>query len=266
MNARAIRPAAVAGRFFPADSSELADLVGASLREARRPEHASAPKAIIAPHAGFVFSGPIAGSAFASLADAAARIERVILIGPSHHVAFEGVATSGFGTFETPLGPVPVDTDAVRRALQFDFVEEYEPAHEREHSLETHLPFLQTVLGEFSIVPLVTGRIDRERLAELLDTLWGGEETVISVSSDLSHFFDYETARSLDDETSKAIEAFQPERITPEDACGAVSIRGLLETARRREMESEIIDVRNSGDTAGDRSRVVGYGAYGFWQ
>ncbi len=188
------------------------------------------------------------------------------MVGPSHHIAFHGVATSGFSHFETPLGLVGVDGDGVRRALEFDFVTEYEAAHEHEHSLETHLPFLQRVLGEFEIVPLVTGRVDRAELAALLDALWGGEETVLSVSSDLSHFFDYDTARGLDETTSRAIGEFDAEAITPKDACGAVAIRGLLETGLRRNMLSEIIDVRNSGDTAGDRSRVVGYGAYGFWE
>lgn len=266
MKVDSIRRPAVAGRFFPAVRSELTAIVQSCLQEASPPERTGAPKAIIAPHAGFAFSGPVAGSAFAPLTEAANEIGRVVLIGPSHHVAFDGVATSGFGNFETPLGVVSVDAGAIRQALKFDFVKEFEPAHQREHSLETHLPFLQSVLGEFQVVPLVTGRIDRETLARLFDALWGGEETIISVSSDLSHFFDYETARSLDRETSTRIAQFEADQITPDDACGAVSIRGFLEAGRRREMRSEIIDLRNSGDTAGDRSRVVGYGAYGFWE
>jgi AmmeMemoRadiSam system protein B len=261
-----IRPPAVAGRFFPARTSELNSIVDACLREARHPSRDDAPKAIIAPHAGFVFSGPIAGSAFASLAEAADRIQRVVLIGPSHHVAFEGVATSGYANFETPLGVVPVDVESVRRALEFEFVHEDERAHRHEHSLETHLPFLQRVLGDFSIVPLVTGQVSKRQLSELLEALWGGDETIVSVSSDLSHFFDYDTARQLDGATSEAIVDFDADRLTPDGACGAIAIRGLLESGRRRQMQSEMIDVRNSGDTAGDRNRVVGYGAYAFWE
>ena len=261
-----VRPPAIAGRFYPSDPDELARLVDRCLKEARRPDHPGVPKAIIAPHAGFVFSGPIAGSAFSTWADARDRIRRVVVIGPSHHVAFEGVATSRYDVFRTPLGGVPVDTELRDRCLEFDFVQSFEEAHDPEHSLETHLPFLQRVLDDFVILPLVAGRVDRKRLATLLDAVWGDDETVVSVSSDLSHFHDYDTARRRDEATSDAIVHFRPEQIGPRDACGAVPVNALLHTAGARGMDAEVFDLRNSGDTHGDRSRVVGYGAYAFWE
>lgn len=268
MNEHAVRPTAVAGRFYPSDAAELGELVDSCLEVARRhrADRAPVPKAVIAPHAGFIFSGPIAGTAFSTFEGTSA--ERVVLIGPSHYVGFEGVATSGYGAFSTPLGEIPVDGAAVAKALEFEFVREYEHPHEREHSLETHLPFLQRVLGDFTIVPLVTGRVDRRQLAELLDALWGGPETLISVSSDLSHFFDASTARALDEQTAAAIERFDAAKVEPsaQGACGAVAIRGLLETAKRRQMRVTTLDLRNSSDTAGGPDRVVGYGAFAFWE
>ena len=257
-----VRPPAVAGRFYPAEAAALSRAVEEHLLAAR-PTALHVPRAIIAPHAGYAYSGPIAGSAFALLEPLGERLRRAIVIGPSHHIAFEGVATSAASAFRTPLGVVEVDTDAVARASRHAIVDEVERAHSQEHSLETHLPFLQTISASVRIVPLVIGLCDEAALAEVLDELWD-EETILCVSSDLSHFEDYETATRHDAATSARITSLDSD-IGPRDACGATAIRGLLAVARARALHPVAVDVRNSGDTAGGRDRVVGYGAYGFW-
>jgi MEMO1 family protein len=257
-----IRSAAVAGRFYAADKGALDDAVRAHLRcgDAK----GKVPKAVIAPHAGYMYSGDVAGHAFAPLAQAAERVRRVVVIGPSHHVGFEGLAISSAEAFETPLGAVPVDGRARRELLDSDLVGAFDKAHANEHSLETHLPFLQQVLGAFEIVPVVTGRSDGEHVARLLEAVWGDDETFISISSDLSHFHPYEEARRIDARTCEAIEQMRPEAITREQACGRTSIQGLLVAAGRRGLSADTLDLRNSGDTAGPKDQVVGYGAWAF--
>lgn len=220
------------------------------------------PKAIIVPHAGYIYSGPIAASAYARLKKAHDRITRVVLIGPSHRVAFRGLAVSRAETFTTPLGRVPVDLAAVQSIVQLPFVEYIEQAHTYEHSLEVQLPFLQEVLDNFEIVPIVAGDASPEQVSQVLDALWGGDETLIVISSDLSHYHDYATAQQLDVSTSHAIEQLQYERLASESACGKVPVSGLLKLARKKSLSVKTIDLRNSGDTAGDKSSVVGYGAY----
>lgn len=234
------------------------------LREARAAPGVSTPKAVIAPHAGYVYSGPIAASAYARFSPARDAIKRVILLGPSHYVAFRGLATARAEAWTTPLGAVPVDPDGVRRATALPQVSIRDDAHDREHSLEVHLPFLQVVLGEFKIVPLVVGEAEDDEVAQVLETLWGGDETRFVISSDLSHYHDYVTARTLDAATARAIERLRPKEIGREQACGRVPIRGLLRAAIAHGLRVETIDLRNSGDTAGPRSEVVGYGAWAF--
>lgn len=259
-----VRPAAVAGAFYPADSQKLAAEVTALLDTAGGTARAAdAPKAIIAPHAGYVYSGPIAASIYARLAPLRGQIRRVVLLGPAHRVWIAGLALPGVTAFASPLGDIEIDGDAVTAITGLPQVSVRADAHAREHSLEVQLPFLQSVLGTFRLVPLVVGDATADEVADVLDALWGGEETLIVVSSDLSHYLDYRSARRADAETARAIVALEPLH-SHEQACGATPINGLLALARRRGMKAEQIDLRNSGDTAGDRSRVVGYGAFAF--
>lgn len=258
-----VRQAAVAGRFYPRDPEELRRLITGFLASVP-PSTEPAPKALIAPHAGYVYSGPIAASAYAQLSPAREVIKRIVLLGPSHFVALEGLAASSAEAFATPLGEVPVDTAAVSSLRALPQVRVLDEAHAQEHALEVHLPFLQVVLGSFSVVPLVVGDASPGQVSEVLDALWGGAETRLVVSSDLSHYLDYPAARQLDGATADAIEALAAERIGESQACGRMPIRGLLQAARARGLRARTIDLRNSGDTAGPRDQVVGYGAFAF--
>ena len=252
---------AVAGAFYAGDQQGLAREVGDLLAQA--PETAAPPpKALIAPHAGFMFSGPTAARAYARLAGAEATIERVVLLGPSHHVPFRGLAASSAEAFVTPLGTVPVDAQAMAEALALPGVAVLDSAHAREHSLETQLPFLQRVLGDFHLVPLAVGDSSPEEVGRVLETLWGGPETLIVISSDLSHFHDDATARRLDRTTAQAIEDLRTEDLGHDNACGFHPVRGLLWVARRRGGRVTTLDLRNSSDAGAPRDRVVGYGAF----
>jgi AmmeMemoRadiSam system protein B len=224
----------------------------------------AAPKALVAPHAGYVYSGPIAGSAYAALAAARGEIRTVVLLGPAHRVALRGLGAPSAHAFETPLGSVAVDREALARVAGLPQVVTSDAAHALEHSLEVQLPFLQELLGDFSLVPLVVGDATPQEVAEVLELLWGGPETLVVVSSDLSHYHDFETARRMDAAASRAIEALDPDSLGPEQACGRIPVQGLLLVARRRGLRARALDVRNSGDTAGPRDAVVGYGAYAF--
>lgn len=260
------RSPAVAGMFYPADGRVLrADveryLAAADASDTRA---VSMPKAIIAPHAGYVYSGPVAASAYARLASLRGRIGRVVLLGPAHRHGFQGLAASTATAFETPLGRVPLDGEGIRAALELDQVHLLDAAHEGEHSLEVHLPFLQVVLGDFTLIPLVVGEADPEEVSQVLGALWGGDETLIVVSSDLSHYLPYTQANRLDAETARAIEELKPEDINYEQACGRMPVAGLLLRAREEGLSAECVDLRNSGDTAGSRSQVVGYGSFLF--
>lgn len=257
-----IRPPAVAGTFYPMDPRQLRSMVQAMLAEPKA--EAASPKAIIAPHAGYVYSGPIAASAYARLRAGRDTIRRVVLLGPSHRVAFQGLAVSSAEAFATPLGTVPLDRETIAALLQLPFVHRLDQAHTLEHSLEVHLPFLQEVLANFSLVPILVGEADPNQVAQVLDELWNGDETLIVVSSDLSHYHEYATARRMDQATSRAIEALRPEDIDYEDACGRLPVSGLLIAARKHGLKGRTIDLRNSGDTAGPKESVVGYGAYVF--
>jgi AmmeMemoRadiSam system protein B/AmmeMemoRadiSam system protein A len=251
--------------FYPGNPRELDSVVRQMLSDAASEAPTGpVPKAIIAPHAGYVYSGPIAATAYARLKPAASRIHRVVLLGPCHRVPVRGLAVSGADAFMTPLGAIPVDRGAIERILDLPQVEIFEATHAEEHSLEVHLPFLQEILDDFSLVPLVVGQATADEVAEVLDRLWDGPETLIVVSSDLSQYLDYESARQMDAATCKAIEALDPAAIGYDQACGRVPVAGLLAQARRRGLRVTTLDLRNSGDTAGDRRRVVGYGAWMF--
>ena len=222
------------------------------------------PKAVIAPHAGYIFSGPIAGSSFRPWAEEAEAIKRIVLIGPSHYVYFDGVALPSAARLATPFGDVVVDLDAVKQLRELPQVQVFDPAHAQEHCLEVELPFLQRTLKDFQVVPLVVGEASDEEIREVLELLWGGPETRIVVSSDLSHFHGYEAARRLDRTTADNIEASLGSKLTGNHACGYRPIRGFLKAAGSHGLVAETTDLRNSGDTAGPRDRVVGYGAFLF--
>jgi hypothetical protein len=259
---KTIRHPAVAGMFYPADPRSLRADVDSYLAAAAG-ESGAVPKALIAPHAGYVYSGPIAAHAYARLRPAAARIARVVLLAPAHRWPFRGLAMPEADEFETPLGRVPVDRAALVSVADLPQVQWLDAAFDGEHALEVHLPFLQAVIPSFRIVPFVVGEAAPTEVAEVLERLWGGDETLIVVSSDLSHYLDYRSAKARDARTTERIEALDP-TIGDHDACGRNPVNGLLTVARRRGLRVETLDLRNSGDTAGPRDRVVGYGAYVF--
>jgi len=261
-----VRPPAAAGRFYPGNPAELRAMIENFLREAK-PVAGPTPKAIIAPHAGYIYSGPIAASAYAQLAPARDTIKRVVLLGPSHFVSFDGLAATSAAAFSTPLGAVSVDTAAIAEICsRLPQVRVRDEAHADEHALEVQLPFLQVVLGDFKIVPLLVGEANDEEIAEVIEALWGGEETCFVVSSDLSHYHDYQTARQADSETARAIESLNARKLRGDLACGCRPICGLLSAAKEHGLRCRTVDLRNSGDTAGERDRVVGYGAFVFTQ
>ena len=259
------RAPAVAGFFYPEDSAELESAVASYLAAVPvPPSSAPAPKALIVPHAGYVYSGPVAASGYARIAGQRRTIRRVVLLGPSHRIALRGLAASGADAFLTPLGAVPLDREAIDQILDLPQMRIFDAAHRDEHSLEVQLPFLQFLLEDFSLVPLSVGDAEPEEVGEVIERLWGGPETLFVVSSDLSHYYDYETARRLDAATTRAIEALDAQALEPESACGRVPTRGLLVAAKRHGLSVETVDLRSSGDTAGDKQRVVGYGSYVF--
>jgi len=258
-----VRVPAVAGLFYPDGTRALAAAVErylASVPAAAAPS----PKALIVPHAGYVYSGPIAASAYARLKPAAAAVERVVLLGPCHRVAIRGLAAPTVDAFRTPLGEVPLDRAAIDALASLPQVVLRDDAHAGEHSLEVQLPFLQSVLDRFTLVPLAVGDASPSEVAEVLERLWGGSETLIVISSDLSHYHDYATAQRIDSAAADAIEALDGGRLGRDQACGCLPIAGLLNCARRHALAAERLDLRNSGDTAGPRDQVVGYGAWAF--
>jgi len=248
---QAVRPPAVAGTFYPRDPLELRDVVSRLLGAA---PPGPTPKALIAPHAGYAYSGPVAASAFVRVDDA--PFSRVVLLGPSHFVYLRGLALPDARAMRTPLGDVPVEDLRLPRDGA---------VHQREHSLEVELPFLQVTLGAaFTVAPLAVVDAGPDEVADQLERLWGGPETLVVVSSDLSHYLPYEDAVRVDATTAKEILALG--RLTHDDACGADPVNGLLLVGKRRGMRAELLDLRNSGDTAGDLREVVGYGAFAFYE
>ncbi len=274
-----VRVPAVAGMFYPADPDELRTQIEGFLAEVELRKGPS-PKAIIVPHAGTIYSGPIAASAYAQILPAG--IERVVLLGPSHRVPLQGLAASSAELWRTPLGDVPLKRPVLSGVEGIDLIPVNDAAHELEHSLEVQLPFLQVILGRdrspsgprtvrrtvptFKLIPLVVGDATQEEVADVLAALWGGPETLIVISSDLSHYMSYRTGRAMDTAASKAIVELDSRGLDFDNACGLVPIAGLLHLARQKGMRAELLDLRSSGDTAGPKDQVVGYGAFGFYE
>lgn len=262
-----IRPPAVAGSFYPEGaktlSGEIAGLLALARRQARADDGFGPPKAIIAPHAGYIYSGPVAATVYAQLEARRDEIRHVVLLGPTHRVAVRGLAYPSAAAFATPLGVVALDRAGIAAIESLPQVVCSDAAHALEHSLEVQLPFLQSVLDDFDLLPLAVGDASAAEVAEVLDRVWDGPQTLIVVSSDLSHYLPYDAARVSDAETSRHIVALDA-RIDHRQACGATPVNGLLLAARRRGLQAHLVDLRNSGDTAGDKSRVVGYGAFVF--
>lgn len=258
-----VKPPAVAGMFYPADPEELRAMLRDMLAQASG-DGSQRPHALIAPHAGYQYSGPIAANAYATLGPWADQVRRVVVLAPSHRVPFAGIAASSADSFRTPLGDIAVDRDAVERLLQDPAVHTLDQAFAQEHALEVQLPFLQAVLSDFALIPLIVGEADVDEVSRVLEDLWR-DDTLIVVSSDLSHYLDYRSCQQRDRATTQAIEHMDAGQIGPYDACGAYPIRGLLRTAQQHGWRVRTLDLRNSGDTSGDKSRVVGYGAYEFY-
>ncbi len=252
----------MAGTFYPANPKELKGMLEGFLK-AVNTDH-PIPKAIIAPHAGYIYSGSIAAEAYACLAKARTSIKRVILLGPAHRYPVYGIAATKADYFATPLGKVKIDQVAISDILSLPQVEIIEQAYDRENALEVHLPFFQVLLQDFSLVPLLVGDASIIEIAEVIEKLWGGPETLVVVSSDLSHYEDYERAQYLDKQTANAILNLSPDEINFEQACGRMPIKGLLTVAAKKGLKATLIDLRNSGDMAGHNDRVVGYGAFHF--
>jgi AmmeMemoRadiSam system protein B len=257
-----IRTPAVAGQFYSGNAGELCAAV-AALLEGAQDKGTPAPKALIVPHAGYIYSGPVAANAYARLRPYRNRYQRVILLGPCHRTPVRGLALSSADVYRMPMGDVPLDKNAIE-SLDIPGVQIFDESHKHEHSLEVHLPFLQALLGDFSLVPIVVGDASPELVSQALDALWGGPETLIVISSDLSHYLRYDEARAIDAVTCEAIENLEAVQINHDMACGATPVAGLLITAKRRGMQVTTLDLRNSADTTGDSGLVVGYGAWMF--
>ncbi|MDJ0683558.1 MAG: AmmeMemoRadiSam system protein B [Alphaproteobacteria bacterium] len=270
-----IRPAAVAGTFYPRDKAQLGAMIDALFKQASTDRLATgsappqalstAPKAVIAPHAGYIYSGLAAAQAYLAWSPIRETIRRVVLLGPTHRVPIRGFGATGADQWVTPLGAIPIDRAGLEALQANPLVAIHDAAHAQEHALEVHLPFLQRLIPDFMVLPLAVGQASAAETAAVLDTVWGGDETVILISSDLSHYLPYQAARAIDNETAARIEALDGTALTPERACGRTPIAGLLDCAFRRGLTPQRLALLNSGDTAGDKDRVVGYGAWAFW-
>lgn len=258
-----VKPPAVAGLFYSGDSQQLGSDVDHYLSE-KPVDGKYIPKALIVPHAGYVYSGAVAASAYRQLSLLDHPVDRVLLLGPAHRVGFQGIAAHGADCFQTPLGTVTIDRESVNALLQLPFVTSFEPAFAQEHCLEVQLPFLQKTLDEFRLAPLLVGQSSYDQVDRVLELFSAGENDLIVISSDLSHYHHYDQAKVLDAQAGAAIESLDPSRLEYEHACGRLPVGGLLLYARRRGLRAVTLDQRNSGDTAGSRDQVVGYGAYVF--
>jgi len=260
-----VRRPAVAGAFYSDDPDTLFSEIKAFLGSAKTDAPPFAPKAIVVPHAGYVYSGPVAASAYKLLGPSKGLIKKVVLLGPCHRVALRGAALSSANAFLTPLGQVKIDHSMDGVLLNLPQVSVFDATHTQEHSLEVQLPFLQTVLGDdFELIPMVVGDSSADEIKEILEMLWGGDETLVVISSDLSHYLNYQGAKKVDGETCKAIESLDGEAIGDYQACGRIALKGLLKIAAEKNLIPTTLDLRNSGDTAGPQDRVVGYGAWAF--
>lgn len=262
----AVRPAACAGLFYPAEPAKLREQLGALFQWAEPDTALEVPKAIIVPHAGYMYSGAVAASAYARLRPARGRIKRVVLLAPAHRAYVQGMALPEATAFAMPLGEVQLDAEAMLQLRSHLPLNDLRGAHAQEHAIEVHLPFLREVLGDdFKLVPLLVGEASLAQTVEVIDELWGGEETLIVISTDLSHYHPYREAMEIDGGTIDAVLTLRTD-ITHEQACGATPLAGLLALARRRGMRIELTDRCNSGDTAGDRNRVVGYASFAVYE
>lgn len=256
-----VRPAAVAGLFYPDEPQILRNQIQTYLHQGTSSD--IVPKAMIAPHAGYLYSGAIAAAAYKSLAPLSDKIRKVVLLGPAHREYLKGLATPSQDFFNTPLGKIPLDQDMLKTLQsRFDFVKSKDSAHSEEHSIEVHCPFLQVTLRDFQLLPILVGEASEKEVAHVLEAVWGNEQTLIVISSDLSHFHPYSKAQIIDHKTALAIERFDGAALDYESACGRNSIRGLLPLAKEIGLNIKRLDLRNSGDTAGSKDRVVGYGSW----
>ncbi len=262
LQTRNVRSPAVAGTFYPETASQLQAEVDALLGAAK--PTSIKPKALIVPHAGYRYSGIVAASAFASVKNLRVPPTRVVLLGPSHHVELHNLALPSADALRTPLGEVAIDRELEFAVRRFGFVTDNARVHEKEHSLEVQLPFLQRVLGKFTVLPLCVGHSSAREVELVLNAVWGGDETLIVVSSDLSHHLPYEEARSHDEGTAERIAAFELEGLDDDRACGVYALKGLLLAAEGHGLEVHQLDLQNSGDLGGDARSVVGYGAFAF--
>jgi AmmeMemoRadiSam system protein B len=258
-----IRQPAVAGTFYSANSEVLANDIKSLLEWAPSVTEHTLPKAIIVPHAGYIYSGQTAAIAYSCLAAGRKTIKRVILLGPVHRVPIRGLALPNADAFLTPLGEIELDKAAITSIAHLEQIIVSPAAHAQEHSLEVQLPFLQSVLDDFKLVPLAVGDATPVEVAEALDVLWGGPETLIVISSDLSHFLPYDIAQKVDSETVQNILDMKDE-LTHHQACGGTPVNGLILAARRHHLKPKLLNLCNSGDTAGDKNRVVGYASFMF--
>jgi AmmeMemoRadiSam system protein B/AmmeMemoRadiSam system protein A len=262
-----VRPAAVAGMFYPGDPRALAAEVDELLDGVDSPTgpRLGFPKAIVVPHAGYIYSGPVAARAYDELAPARGIVRRVVLLGPVHRVPVRGLAVPSAGAFATPLGTIRIDQEAIGAVRALPQVVTSDPAHALEHSLEVQLPFLQKVLGDFALAPFAVGDATVEEVAEVIERLWGGPETLIVISTDLSHYHSYDEARAIDGSTVRRIAALATD-IDHDEACGATPLNGFLSLSRKKKLSLKLLAACNSGDTAGGKDRVVGYSSFGLYE
>jgi MEMO1 family protein len=257
-----VRRPAVAGSFYPRGPRELEETIKALMPRASKSGE-SGLVGVVAPHAGYAYSGPVAASAFADISASGQDFDRVLLIGPPHYVPVPGIAAPSSQAFATPLGDIEIDQDAITALLDAGLVSVDDRAHAPEHSLEVELPFLQHVLGRFTLIPLLVGDASPQQVASVIGSVLD-ERTLLVVSTDLSHYLDDASARARDLKSAETIERFDFTRLGPYDACGFASLNGALCAGQQQSWRIERLDLRNSGDTSGDRSRVVGYGAWAF--
>lgn len=259
-----VRQAAVAGLFYPQESLVLQNTVQGLLDKAA--QHQTVPKVLVVPHAGLVYSGPIAASAYASLIRHNDKISKIIILGPAHTLYFKGIAYDPVKRFSTPLGEIEQDQELLNKISGLPYVHALTQAHTKEHCLEVQWPFCQMIFPRFTLLPLVVGETSPDEVAELIKTIWGGKETLIIISSDLSHYLPYEVAQITDRKTCLAIDTLDSEGILHDGACGYYPLRGFLHFAKENQIYGRLLDLRNSGDTAGNKNKVVGYAAYHFYE
>lgn len=259
-----VRIPAVAGIFYPGDRFMLENQINTLLTQAK--QHSPFPKAIIVPHAGYAYSGAIAASAYASLKQNRNQIKKIVLLGPAHTLYFKGIAYDSKQYFSTPLGEIKQDQDLLNKIIHLPYVHELPEAHQNEHCLEVQWPFCQVLFSNFSILPLVVGETNEKDVSRLLNLIWGDPDTLIIISTDLSHYLPYNLAQTADHDTCMSIDTLDDESIHQDGACGYYALRGFLHCARQKQLHGRLLDLRNSGDTAGNKQKVVGYASYHFYE